>query len=110
MSKKITQYPDKDGRFGAYGGKFVSETLMPALDELESNYKKIKNKKDLEGSYDLKKNYALEIENSVSTGTIQWRGYLDTHEFQNQLGECRALINTPKWNEAYGNVVMESMA
>ena len=46
MSKKITQYPDKDGRFGAYGGKFVSETLMPALDELESNYKKIKNKKD----------------------------------------------------------------
>ena len=41
MSKKITQYPDKDGRFGAYGGKFVSETLMPALDELESNYKNI---------------------------------------------------------------------
>jgi len=27
--------PDSNGRFGDYGGKFVSETLMPALDELE---------------------------------------------------------------------------
>ena len=35
---------DKDGRFGDYGGKFVSETLMPALDELERSYKDIKNK------------------------------------------------------------------
>ena len=23
---------------------------------------------------------------------------------------CRALINTPKWNEAYGNVVVEALA
>ena len=23
---------------------------------------------------------------------------------------CRALLNTPKWNEAYGNVVVEAMA
>ena len=23
------------------------------------------------------------------------------------MGHCRALINTPKWNEAYGNVVVE---
>ena len=35
--------PDSNGRFGDYGGKFVSETLMPALDELEKNYRKIKN-------------------------------------------------------------------
>ena len=26
--------PDAKGRFGAYGGRFVPETLMPALDEL----------------------------------------------------------------------------
>ncbi|MEI8176791.1 MAG: tryptophan synthase subunit beta [Candidatus Omnitrophota bacterium] len=30
--------PDKNGRFGAFGGKFVPETLMPALDELERAY------------------------------------------------------------------------
>jgi tryptophan synthase beta chain len=27
--------PDAQGRFGSYGGRFVPETLMPALDELE---------------------------------------------------------------------------
>jgi len=30
--------PDSHGYFGQYGGKFVPETLMPALDELESAY------------------------------------------------------------------------
>ena len=30
--------PDSDGLFGPYGGRFVSETLMHALEELESAY------------------------------------------------------------------------
>ncbi len=33
------QYPDDNGRFGQYGGKFVPETLMYALNELEKAYK-----------------------------------------------------------------------
>ena len=45
MKKKLKIFPNKDGRFGEYGGKFVSETLMPALDELEKEYRKIKNNK-----------------------------------------------------------------
>ena len=32
--------PDKHGRFGAYGGRYVPETLMPALLELEQEYAK----------------------------------------------------------------------
>ena len=36
-------YPDSKGKFGIYGGKFVPETLMAALSELEENYYKIKN-------------------------------------------------------------------
>jgi tryptophan synthase beta chain len=32
------EWPDERGRFGPYGGRFVPETLMPALDELESAY------------------------------------------------------------------------
>lgn len=32
------QYPDAFGRFGRYGGKYVPETLMPALSELETAY------------------------------------------------------------------------
>jgi tryptophan synthase beta chain len=31
--------PDSRGRFGAYGGRYVAETLMPALFELEKAYK-----------------------------------------------------------------------
>lgn len=34
--------PDKKGHFGPYGGKFVPETLMPALEELEEAYKNSK--------------------------------------------------------------------
>lgn len=30
--------PDANGRFGQFGGKYAPETLMPALDELESAY------------------------------------------------------------------------
>jgi len=32
-------YPDDRGRFGAYGGRFVPETLIPALDELISAWR-----------------------------------------------------------------------
>ena len=55
-------------------------------------------------------NYAASVESSVPKGTIDWRGFLPTAEWQKQLGACRAFINTPKWNEAYGNVVVEAMA
>ncbi|MDJ0674378.1 MAG: tryptophan synthase subunit beta [Calothrix sp. MO_167.B42] len=33
-----TQNPDSQGRFGRFGGKYVPETLMPALAELETAY------------------------------------------------------------------------
>jgi len=35
--------PDNKGYFGDYGGKFVPETLMTALDELETAYEKAKS-------------------------------------------------------------------
>ncbi|MDA2918455.1 tryptophan synthase subunit beta [Desulfobacterota bacterium AH_259_B03_O07] len=37
METKL-KYPDEMGRFGKYGGRYVSETLMPALLELEEAY------------------------------------------------------------------------
>ncbi|WP_423225886.1 tryptophan synthase subunit beta [Candidatus Amarolinea aalborgensis] len=35
---QVIETPDAAGHFGPYGGKFVPETLMPALDELEAAY------------------------------------------------------------------------
>ncbi|MCX7890102.1 MAG: tryptophan synthase subunit beta [Rhodobacteraceae bacterium] len=32
--------PDEDGRFGIFGGRFVSETLMPLILDLEKEYEK----------------------------------------------------------------------
>ncbi len=34
--------PDARGRFGAFGGRFVPETIIPALDELAAEYAKAK--------------------------------------------------------------------
>ena len=42
----IKKLPDRKGYFGIYGGRFVPETLMPALKELEEAF--LKSKKDKE--------------------------------------------------------------
>jgi len=54
--------------------------------------------------------YASKIEKSFPKGTIDWMGFLSTDQLQKELGKCRGLLNTPKWNEAYGNVVVEALA
>jgi tryptophan synthase beta chain len=36
------QWPDERGRFGDYGGRFVAETLMPPILELEAAYEEAK--------------------------------------------------------------------
>src|SRR5690554_3427151 len=45
VSEKIdyAAYPDARGHFGRYGGRFVSETLMAALEDLEAVYNRLKN-------------------------------------------------------------------
>ena len=39
------QFPNEKGYFGKFGGKYVSETLMPLIKEVETEYNKIKNDK-----------------------------------------------------------------
>lgn len=40
----FSDQPDASGHFGPYGGRFVSETLIHALDELERSYAQLKDK------------------------------------------------------------------
>ncbi|KAL6758116.1 tryptophan synthase beta [Haematococcus lacustris] len=40
LSVRSIQRPDVNGRFGKFGGKYVPETLIPALQELEEEYMK----------------------------------------------------------------------
>ncbi|HET7832349.1 MAG TPA: tryptophan synthase subunit beta [Gallionella sp.] len=49
-------YPDSSGHFGPYGGIYVAETLMGALEELRDAYDRYRNDPDFlaEFAYDLK--------------------------------------------------------
>ncbi len=55
MAKKDLNMPNSKGRFGAYGGVYVAETLIPALEELAKQYNLIRDKKNFlsEISHDL---------------------------------------------------------
>jgi UDP-glucose:tetrahydrobiopterin glucosyltransferase len=54
--------------------------------------------------------YAERVAASVPSGTLIWKGFLEPAALQAELGRCRVLLNTPKWNEAFGNVVVEALA
>ncbi|MDD3293364.1 MAG: tryptophan synthase subunit beta [Geobacteraceae bacterium] len=43
--------PDKSGHFGQYGGKYVPETLMPILTELEKAYAHYKNDREFKEEF-----------------------------------------------------------
>ena len=45
------KYP-KNGRFGEFGGKYIPETLVPAVEVLEENYLKFKNDKKFKKELD----------------------------------------------------------
>ena len=44
--------PDQDGRFGQFGGKFVAETLMSALADLEQLYARLKDDAAFQKEFD----------------------------------------------------------
>ncbi|WP_448380896.1 tryptophan synthase subunit beta [Gloeomargarita sp.] len=48
MAVTIAKVPDALGRFGRFGGKYVPETLMPALAELEQTYYQCKDDPDFQ--------------------------------------------------------------
>ena len=41
----MKKYYPKDGRFGEFGGRYIPETLVPAIEELEENYLRFKGDK-----------------------------------------------------------------
>lgn len=48
----FSSVPDKRGHFGSYGGRFVSETLMAALDQLEEIYDRLSADPDFQAEFD----------------------------------------------------------
>lgn len=57
--KENKRLPDSHGYFGQFGGRFVPETLMPALDELETAYEEAKRDPAFWAEFDsLSRNYS----------------------------------------------------
>jgi len=52
MTAKKKQLPDERGYFGQFGGKFVPETLMPALSELEQAYREAQDAPDFRDEFE----------------------------------------------------------
>ena len=42
FAKEKTMLPDQHGHFGEFGGRYVSETLMALLEDLEGVFKSLK--------------------------------------------------------------------
>lgn len=45
-------FPNEEGHFGPYGGRFVSETLIYALDELQEIYSRLKDDPGFQAEFD----------------------------------------------------------
>ncbi len=54
--------------------------------------------------------YWQRIRQDYPTAPITYQGFLPTVELQREMGKCQALIMTPRWVEAFGNVAIEALA
>ncbi|VEP14751.1 Glycosyltransferase [Hyella patelloides LEGE 07179] len=54
--------------------------------------------------------YWQKIQQDFPDAPIEYMGFLSTEELQQELGKSRALIMTPRWIEAFGNVAIEALA
>ena len=54
--------------------------------------------------------YWQKIQRDFADAPIEYQGFLDTATLQQALGKSQALIMTPRWLEAFGNVAIEALA
>ncbi len=95
-------FPDIDGHFGPYGGTFVAETLIEALDELKEMYAKYRDDKDFlaEFNHDLKHfvgrpspiYFAERLTNKIGGAKIYFKredlNHTGAHKVNNTVGQA----------------------
>ena len=101
MKANNNNLPDKNGFFGEYGGKFVPETLMYALEELETTYEKLKDNAEFKNQFykDLSEfvgrpsplYFAERLTNLYGTGSIWLKredlNHTGAHKINNTIGQ-----------------------
>lgn len=56
------------------------------------------------------KEYWQQICQDYPDAPVEYLGFLSTAQMQQELRQCRALLMTPRWLEAFGNVAIEALA
>ena len=56
------------------------------------------------------RDYWQQVQQRYFTAPITYEGFLPTVQLQKALGHCQALLMTPRWVEAFGNVAIEALA
>ena len=101
MKTNNNNLPDNNGFFGEYGGKFVPETLMYALEELETTYEKLKDNAEFKNQFykDLSEfvgrpsplYFAERLTNLYGTGSIWLKredlNHTGAHKINNTIGQ-----------------------
>jgi len=54
--------------------------------------------------------YWYRVRRAFPEAPLKYRGFFPTQEMQAIVGQCRALLMTPKWVESFGVVVVEALA
>ncbi len=54
--------------------------------------------------------YWYSLQSAYPDAPIEYLGFLNTQKLQATVRQCRALLMTPKWVEAFGNVAIEALA
>lgn len=54
--------------------------------------------------------YWQQICQNYSDASFEYLGFLSTTKMQQELRQCRAMLMTPRWVEAFGNVAIEALA
>ena len=95
--------PDADGRFGHFGGKFVAETLMSALSDLEALYARLKDDAVFQREFDADLAHyvgrpsplyeASRLSDAIGGGRIYLKredlNHTGAHKVNNTIGQAR---------------------
>ena len=75
--------PDQHGRFGDYGGRFVPETLISALDELDALYTRLSTDPD----------FQRELDEDLAHYVGRPSPLYEAQRWSGQLGGARIFLN-----------------
>jgi UDP-glucose:tetrahydrobiopterin glucosyltransferase len=54
--------------------------------------------------------YWADVQTMYPGAELDYQGFVSTDQLQAEIGGCSAIVMTPKWVEAFGNVAIEAMA